>query len=155
MRFPFYIVRSSCHFFSALGLFLTSSITLGADQVAQTPSMPGVESFFQMFFGLIVVLLVIFILATVFKKLNLVNVGGNNLINVIASQPLSNKEKLVLVQVGEDQILVGMSPGNISKLHKLSRNVNFESYTPLPEGQTDFTRMLKSVLNKSRVGDRS
>lgn len=142
------------HLSAAVLVFISQSV-LAAEPITPTPDFQGYESFTQMLFGLIVVLVIIFILAGVFKRLNLVNVGGNNLINVVASHALSNKERLVLVQVGDDQILVGMSPGNIRKVHKLTSNVYKESSGPLSEGDTDFTRMLKSVLNKSRIGGRT
>ena len=140
---------------SAVALFLLGQSVVAAEPVTSTSAFQGYESFSQMFFGLIVVLAIIFILASVIKKLNLVNVGGNHVINVLATQNLGNKERLLLVQVGNDQILLGMSPGNIRKVHKLSSNVVMENKGPLTQSDTDFTRMLKNVLQKSRMGGRA
>ena len=42
--------------------------------------------------------------------------GQNKALRVIASLPLSPREKLVLVQAGEQQLLLGVAPGRVNLL---------------------------------------
>ena len=107
-------------------LVLLSLPALAADAAVTGSAVPGYGSFFEMAVGLVVVIGLIVILASVFRKLNLVNMGGRNCINILASHALSSKDRLLLVQVGEEQILVGLSPGNINKIHQLETPVAVE-----------------------------
>ncbi len=70
--------------------------------------------------GLVLVVLVIVALAWLVKKLNLAQQSGQGLIRVVAGLSLGTRDRIVLLQVGEEQILVGLSPGRIEKLHTLA-----------------------------------
>ena len=70
--------------------------------------------------GLLVVVLIIFGLAWLMKRFNLSQHSQNGLIKIIAGLPLGTRDRIVLLQVGEEQILLGLSPGRIRKLHTLS-----------------------------------
>ncbi len=71
--------------------------------------------------GLILVVLVIFIFAWLVKKLNLNQYSHNGLIKIIAGLSIGTRDRIVLLQVGEEQILVGLTPGRIEKLHTLAQ----------------------------------
>ena len=70
--------------------------------------------------GLLLVVVVIFGLAWLMKRLNLSQHSQNGLLKIIAGLPLGTRDRIVLLQVGEEQILLGLSPGRIQKLHTLS-----------------------------------
>jgi flagellar protein FliO/FliZ len=69
--------------------------------------------------GLLLVVLVIFALAWLLRKLNLNQQSNNSLIKIIAGLSLGTRDRIVLLQVGEEQILLGLTPGRIEKLHTL------------------------------------
>ncbi|MCP4429465.1 MAG: flagellar biosynthetic protein FliO [Gammaproteobacteria bacterium] len=73
--------------------------------------------------GLLAVVAIIFIVAWMLKRFNLTQQSQNGLIRVIAGLPLGTRDRIVLLQVGNEQILVGLSPGRIEKLHTLSAPV--------------------------------
>lgn len=70
--------------------------------------------------GLLLVVLVIFVLAWVVKKFNLNQQSQNGLIRIIAGLSIGTRDRIVLLQVGEEQILLGLTPGHIEKLHTLA-----------------------------------
>ncbi len=70
--------------------------------------------------GLVLVVLIIVVLAWLVKKLNITQQSGQGLIRVVAGLSLGTRDRIVLLQVGEEQILVGISPGRIEKLHTLA-----------------------------------
>ena len=70
--------------------------------------------------GLIMVVLVIFVLAWVVKKFNLNQQSQSGLIRIIAGLSIGTRDRIVLIQVGEEQILLGLTPGHIEKLHTLA-----------------------------------
>lgn len=76
--------------------------------------------------GLLLVVLIIFGLAWLVKRFNLSQHSQNGLIRIIAGLPLGTRDRIVLLQVGDEQILLGLSPGRIRKLHTLSNPLNQE-----------------------------
>ncbi|NOQ78408.1 MAG: flagellar biosynthetic protein FliO [Gammaproteobacteria bacterium] len=73
----------------------------------------------NVFLGLIVILVMIFSLAWFMKKMGYSNVTGQGQLKIIASLNLGQKEKIVLIQVGKQQLLVGMTATQINTLHVL------------------------------------
>ena len=65
-------------------------------------------------------MLVIFVLAWLVRKLNLNQHSQSGLIRIIAGLSIGTRDRIVLVQVGEEQILLGLTPGHIEKLHTLA-----------------------------------
>lgn len=70
--------------------------------------------------ALLLVVFIIFGLAWLMKRFNLSQHSQNGLLRIIAGLPLGTRDRIVLLQVGEEQILLGLSPGRIQKLHTLS-----------------------------------
>ena len=49
--------------------------------------------------------------------------GAANVINVIASRALGPKERLLLIEVGDQQLLVGMTASSVQTLHTFEQAV--------------------------------
>ena len=74
------------------------------------------------------------------------NQGGEQ-IRVVAMRPLGPKDRLVVVEVGGQQILVGVSQGHMQNLHTLSEPLG-ES-RPAENTVTGFASRLKAALKES------
>jgi flagellar protein FliO/FliZ len=59
-------------------------------------------------------------LALFMKRMQVGTGRSGNLITVLAALPLGGKEKLWVVEVAGEKLLVGTSPGNVSCLHVLA-----------------------------------
>lgn len=70
--------------------------------------------------GLILIVVLIFLLAWLVRKFNLNQGSHSGLIKIIAGLSIGTRDRIVLLQVGDEQILVGLTPGKIEKLHTLS-----------------------------------
>jgi len=75
--------------------------------------------------GLILVLILIFALAYIVRRFNLVP-ASSNVLKVVAATSLGQREKVVLVQVGDQQYLLGVTPQQINLIDKLETVVNTE-----------------------------
>lgn len=96
-----------------------------------------------LYLGLIVGL--ILLMGFVAKKISPMAVGTNTAgMKVVSSLPLGMKEKLVLVQVGDQQVLLGVTQHNISKIENFSHPV----VTPDAEGLSDFRFKLQEMMQK-------
>jgi flagellar protein FliO/FliZ len=72
---------------------------------------------FQVFGGLLAVLLVFAGLAFLLRRLTGTRASGGGRIRVVDGLMLGARDRLVLVQVGETEILLGLTPGRIQPLH--------------------------------------
>jgi flagellar protein FliO/FliZ len=93
---------------------------------AATPAAPepmAAANLFQLLFGLIVVLIAIGVTALLLRRLGRLPQGPGAL-RVLAGLSLGARERAVLIQVGDKQILLGVAPGRVQALHVLERPVD-------------------------------
>ena len=69
--------------------------------------------------GLIFILAIIFFLAWLMRKAGYSNMSGQGNLKIIATLSLGQKEKISLIEVGEQQLLVGITATQINTLHVL------------------------------------
>lgn len=93
------------------------------------PAGMGADYFLQVIVALLLVIGVIVLLSFLARRFNLFNGTGSGPIRVLCGVSLGGKERLLLVQVGEEQLLLGTSPGYIHKLHKLREPIAPEVLT--------------------------
>lgn len=84
----------------------------------------------SMILSLLMVLALILISAFVLKRFNLTQQGSNQL-KVIASLSLGAKEKIIVVQIGEQQLVLGVCPQQISLLKDLENPIDIQVGKPL------------------------
>jgi flagellar protein FliO/FliZ len=100
---------------------LLSSVASAQSGLDPTPLEPlSTPYLLKLTGGLLLVVAVIFVLAWLVKKFNLNQQSQNGLIRIVAGLSIGTRDRIVLLQVGEEQILVGLTPGRIEKLHTLS-----------------------------------
>lgn len=94
-----------------------------APQVAQPAPVATAGSLAQVTLSLLLVLAAVFAAAWVVRRLRGFGKFGTNAIQIIADAPLGTKERAVLIQVGSQQLLLGVAPGRVSTLHVLTERV--------------------------------
>jgi flagellar protein FliO/FliZ len=67
--------------------------------------------------SLIVVIAAILLVGWLYSRLRVGSVRGGDQINVVASRPLGPKERLLVVEVAGQQLLVGMTASQLQTLH--------------------------------------
>ncbi|KLV05866.1 flagellar assembly protein FliO [Photobacterium aquae] len=95
--------------------------------------------------SLMLVLVIIVVLAWLLKRMRLPGVqGGPGGLKILRQIAVGQRERIVLLQVGEEQMVVGITQHNISLLSKLD--------TPLQpdetEGGNDFAAHLGKLMGK-------
>jgi flagellar protein FliO/FliZ len=117
--------------------------------LAAAPAAPepmAAANLFQLLFGLIVVLIAIGVTALLLRRLGRLPQGPGAL-RVIAGLSLGARERAVLIQVGDKQILLGVAPGRVQALHVLERPV--ESAVP-PGAAGGFAERLAQLMKGGR-----
>lgn len=139
-------MRGFCSF-----LLLAPLTALAAEPAARAATpMAGSDvgsQLMQLVFGLLLVIGLIFALAWVMRRVQQIGPRGNQAIRLVASQALGPRDRLLLVQVGGEQILLGISAGRITPLHVLKEPVlQGESESVAPE----FAQRLMELLGKDQ-----
>ncbi len=115
----------------------------GGAQQSGGPSLGvGITDMVTVILGLIFVVGLIFAFAWVVRRFNGGTAANSRLIEVLAVTPLGAKEKLVLARVGEQQVLLGVTPHQITRLAELDEPVDTEAH---PEG-SPFARQLGALI---------
>lgn len=132
--------------------WLTTSLAFAQQQpTGKGPTITnpvGFGDFLQMLLGLLVVLGIIFAMAWVIKRMGNVPVRMQGAIKVLAGMPVGQRERVVLVQVGDQQLLLGVAPGQIRTLHVLPTPITVGDSTTSMSGQS-FAERLQAMM-KSR-----
>jgi len=135
-----------------VGLFAALPLAVwAAEPVTQVAAAPVGGSvggqLTQLVLGLLLVVGLIFVLAWLMRRVQSIGPGNAQVIEMIGSRALGPRDRLVLVQVGEEQILLGITPGRITPLHVLK--------TPVPTTQSqpatpEFAQRLMELLGKDQ-----
>lgn len=127
----------------SFSLFLFSPLLAAAD--ARLPDPLSFESVSQLMFGLLLVIALIFLLAWVFKRANVLP-GQHSGMKVVASLPLGARERAVLVQCGDKQLLLGVAPGSVQLLAQFDEPV----ILPGPHSSGEFATKLAHFLQQRK-----
>ncbi|WP_129644851.1 flagellar biosynthetic protein FliO [Peristeroidobacter agariperforans] len=142
---------------AAIGILcLAAPMVFGAEKFAapeasQAPAAVGAGSLTQVTLSLLLVLGIVFAAAWITRRLRGFGKFGNGALHVVTEIAVGAKERVVLVQVGKQQLLVGVAPGRVSTLYVLDEPVTPQTPgTPVapsdPRHPTDFKSILKRSL---------
>lgn len=129
---------------SLLWLDLALAVQPAAPAAAGGPSVSGQLT--QLVLGLLLVLGLIFFLAWLLRRVQSAAPRGQQVIEIVGSRVVGPRDRLLLVQVGNEQILIGHTPGTLTALHVLSEPVQVPvaNRAPAPE----FAQRLMELLGK-------
>ncbi len=111
-----------------------------------------IKTFSMLFLVLAVVILFFYFIRKFFTAKGVK--GGKDFIKILSMHHLSPKEKLVLINVLGDTILIGVTPVNISKISSIDTDMDFSgkgSETPLNFKDFLSNKLSKSMSNKNRA----
>ena len=117
----------------AFVLFSLSSLLVAAEPAAST-DIPGSSvgsadvtiSLLKVTGGLFLVIVAILASAWFYRRFGNISTINNEKLKIIGGISMGQKERVVLMQVGEEQVLLGVSPGRIQTLHVLTKPIKVE-----------------------------
>jgi flagellar protein FliO/FliZ len=132
--------------FKRIALLAPGALLALPAAAAARPEAISSSSGLKVFFGLALVLGAIGALAWGFRKFGGPLGPRDGAMRVIAGLSLGARERAVLVQVGNRQILLGVAPGRVQTLHVLETPV---ATSPAPALMSDsFAARLASALRQ-------
>jgi flagellar protein FliO/FliZ len=149
------ILQSTCRLqrlaAAAPGMALAWAPAWAAAQPAALPETPGLPggAVLQTLFGLALVIGVLFLGAYLLRRFGGGRAFGNNgALRVVGGLMLGPRERVVLLEIGETWLVVGIVPGQIKTLHTLPKG-------ELPAGrdaENRFGNWLKQVTERKNDG---
>lgn len=128
---------------------LFSTLSLPVMALEETSKRPEL-AIGTMLGSLILVLACIFLFAFLMKKSNLLRHGGNkNPIKIIATQALTNKSRVQIVEVNGKQYLLGVSEQSVNLLDQLETPIFDKTSQTEVQATPTFAAAFASVLSKA------
>lgn len=125
-----------------------------ATRPAYNPPPPAVSSggMMQIIFSLILVLAAIVLVAWLLKRMNLAQQGAGHQLKVLGGVSIGQRERIVLVEIKDTWLVVGVGPGQIRTLHTLQKTADTEQTTETPDfdhppSASKFAMLFSSALN--------
>ena len=141
-------IRALCRRVAAGALILVMSIATAASAADKDAELGGLTPGNLM---TVISLLLLLVLAATFllrfSRRGRFGLGMNGVIKILTTQSLGTKEKIALVEVNGQQLLLGITSSQIRTLYELHEPVDLSE----TEGRSQFSRQLK--LLQARKGE--
>jgi len=118
-----------------------------------SPSAPSLDAGYmvQLVVGLFIVLGAIMALAWIARRMpgmNALHGQSGGRFRIVAALPLGTRERAVILQVGEQQILIGITPTGINTLHVLAEPLVIDPTGRVHTSGENFAQRLKTALGR-------
>ncbi|MFC4699918.1 flagellar biosynthetic protein FliO [Glaciecola siphonariae] len=138
-------IKTGCY-----ALFL-SSLWVPAQAQETSSEFGGASSFISIFLSLLLVIAIIFALAFIMRRFT-VTQAGNGQMKVVASLMAGSKEKIMVIEVGDEQHLLGVTAHNINHLATLNTPLESSSKALPLEGKAGFQQTLVRAMAQTITG---
>lgn len=129
-------------------LFVTSSALAQETAPAVAPSSLFTGDYLLQVVGSFVVVILLLVgVLVMLRRFNGVSGQMSGNMRVLSSVGVGQRERAVLLQVGDQQILVGVGPGNVRKIHVFDEPVVDPKETSTPS----FSEVWKVAMGKSEA----
>lgn len=103
----------------------------------------------QVLLGLLFVLGLVFALAWILKRVGQGSLVGGQQMKVVAAMPMGTRERIALIDVGGQHILLGITSTQINTLHVFEEPIDLNKASDA--SGSDFSAKLKEILTKGAV----
>ena len=138
-----------CDAVAAEGALEATAKPAARSALSAAPDPLSMTSLWQLTLGMLLVLALIAGIAWVLKRTGRFQVSAGGGLRILGGLSLGARERVVLLQVGEAQLLLGVAPGRVQTLHVLEQ--------PLPAGasaaqqSSGFADQLGRFLTKEKA----
>jgi flagellar protein FliO/FliZ len=117
----------------------------GSDAVG--PGIPA-STYLQATLALLIILGLLFGTAWLARKLSGGKGFGQGGMKIVGGVALGPRERIVLVEVGDTWLVIGIVPGQIRTLHQLPKESNIDLANTAGAAEAPFAQWLKSIKER-------
>jgi len=118
----------------------------GADVPKQTVRTVSSGDMLHWGMALLIVLAIFFFCVWGMRKLSGMSAGGTEKMRIIGGLSLGMREKVILLQVGKKQLVLGVTPGRIDALHVLEGDDCLTNEPPSIGKDSGFSAIVQQVI---------
>jgi len=111
------------------------------------PDPLAMTSLWQLTLGMLLVLGLILAMAWLLKRSGRFQTGAGGGLRILGGLSMGSRERVVLIQAGDTQLLLGVAPGRVQTLHVLDKPL--QSRDALPAA--GFAEQFGRLLNKDKT----
>jgi len=108
-------------------------------------------SVLQVILSLLLVLAAVVLVGWILKRINLPQQGAGNALKVISGVAVGQRERIVLVEVNDTWLVVGVAPGQVNALHTMPKGSLPSSPNTVKGDDGKFQGWLKQMMEKRNV----
>jgi len=109
----------------------------------------GASGLLQAGLGMVLVLGLIFACAWLARRFGLPRFGGGQLVKVVASSMVGQRERVVVVEVGATWLVLGVTASQVNTLHTLPAQAVPAAPAPLQTGSANAVNLFAQKLRES------
>ena len=110
---------------------------------------PG--SVLQVVLSLLLVLAAVVLVGWLLKRINLPHQGAGNALKVVSGIAVGQRERIVLVEVNDTWLVVGVAPGQVNALHTMPKGALPSAANTATADDNKFQVWLKQMMEKRNV----
>jgi len=132
--------------------FVCAATLLAQPALAETAPPPGLPSgaLLQAFLGLLLVLALIAAIAFFVRRLPKSRAFAQGAMKIVGGIAVGPRERVVLLEVGDSWVLIGIAPGQMRTLHTLPKG---EIGTLTDASQPPFAQWLRHFVEQHKKND--
>ncbi len=134
-----------------ISAFSAGSAIIAPNAIAQATGtdLNASGTWLSVFLSLILVVAVILVLAALLRRFSPLHSTSSH-IKPVASMMVGTRERIAVIQVGDEQHLIGVTSHNINHLAKLEQNIELGDHKAI-----QFKDKLNSFINLQKKGSKS
>ncbi len=124
----------------------------GKSSYVPPPSVISTENTLQMMGGLLLVLAIIGGITWLLKRFSLISTAAAGIVKVVAATGVGQRERVIVVEIDNTWLVLGVAPGRVNKLHTMSKPLtDAASTTPDNPPIETFATQLNQSIKKENV----
>jgi flagellar protein FliO/FliZ len=105
-------------------------------------------SVLQVILSLLLVLAAVVLVGWILKRINLPQQGAGSILKVISGVAVGQRERVVLVEVNDTWLIVGVAPGQVNALHTMPKGTLPSASNNATGDDSKFQGWLKLMMEK-------
>lgn len=126
---------------------LQAILLLSAPAYAAGNSAASAGDLLQAVLGFVAVLALMAGVAWTLKRMGVAGASAGNVAKVVGGVSVGNRERVVVIEVADQWIVVGVAPGSVNALSTMPRQENLAISEAAPGAKT-FSAWLKQTIDK-------
>lgn len=140
-------MRITLALLAALSAMHSSAYAANSTTMTTSPTM----GLLQVVLSLVAILALIIGAAWIAKRFFTVHAQGGSVIKLLGGINVGGREKVLLLEIGEQWVVVGVAPGHISTLTTMPRQAVVANTNTTQEQPKAFSAWLKQIMDKNNA----